>query len=148
MPAKRKRLNEKLVRKSAGAGTTIKADNPFEARTNKRLKHGVLGRNVQGRHRNVAAARLQAVTTREKNLRPEYESLYKANSFVDRRFGEGDEGMTDEQKMTARFKRERQMQLSKRKNAFRLGEQEQLTHQGQVSNLALIFRYLLMLAAD
>ena len=47
---------------------------------------------------------------RKKTLLVEYRQLRKANAFVDRRFGEEDEGLTPEERAIARFQKQRMAQ--------------------------------------
>jgi hypothetical protein len=63
----------------------------------------VLNRKVKGANRNVAEARKAAVEKRQKTIGVEYKNRDKVNSFVDKRFGEDDENLTNEEKMLMRF---------------------------------------------
>ena len=74
----------------------------------------------------------QAQERRDTTLLTEYKRSQKANQFVDRRFGSKNEDLSHEEKMLARFKKERVRQ-SKHSSKFGLAEGEQvtLTHRGQ-----------------
>ena len=124
------------------AGTVREAlSNPFEQRRNKKVHAPVLGRDVRGAERNVAFARSKAVEKRKKTLLPEFEQFHKTNMFLDRRIGEKNPQMSQEEKMLARFQRERRRQAmgTKRSRASKfnideddIGEHEMLTHFGTV----------------
>ena len=79
-------------------------NNPFEVQKNKASKHTVLGRRVQGANRNVAMARSKAVERRKGSLLADMQGALKANKFVDKRWGEDDNAITEEDKMTMRLK--------------------------------------------
>ena len=51
-----------------------------------------------------------ACLQRKKTLLVEYRQLRKANAFVDRRFGEDNEGLTPEEKAIVRFQKQRMSQ--------------------------------------
>ena len=59
----------------------------------------------------------------------EYEERGRAGGIVDRRFGENDPTMTPEERMLARFTKERQR--TSKMAAFNLEDEEELTHYGQ-----------------
>jgi nucleolar protein 14 len=56
----------------------------------------------------------------------------KVNEFLDRRIGENTKGMTNEDKVIARFTAERNR--SRKKTRFNLADDEVLTHRGQSLN--------------
>jgi nucleolar protein 14 len=107
------------------------AFNPFEIKTTHK-KQDVLGRHVQG------ATGKPGISKRigEEQRRRAYELASrknKAGGVVDRRFGENDKNMTPEEKMLARFTRER-LSKSSKKSVFNLddeGDDSVLTHYGQ-----------------
>ncbi|CAM9222490.1 unnamed protein product [Choristocarpus tenellus] len=109
-------------------------DNPFEKRSILRKKHEVFNRRVSGEQRNVAKARSRALERRQKTLLSDYERSQKANSFLDRRFGEDDSSLLVEEKMWARMQKDRK-QRSRKGGMFNLedgeGHGEVLTHKGQ-----------------
>eukprot|EP00898_Chlorokybus_atmophyticus_P003514 jgi/Chlat1/4163/Chrsp27S04265 len=117
-------------RSKHSAAAKPSAVNPFE-RLHNRKKFDVLGRKLKGEQRNVGKARSDALEKRKRTLLQEFRQLGKSNAFVDRRFGEAEEGMSQEERALLRFQRERQAQLT-RKSRFNLdeGEEEELTHLG------------------
>ena len=54
--------------------------------------------------------RSAACLQRKKTLLVEYRQLRKANAFVDRRFGEDNEGLSPEEKAIVRFQKQRMSQ--------------------------------------
>lgn len=97
--------------------------NPFDVRSNAKTKYEVLGRRVKGQGRNVAAARSDAEQKRKQTLASQFKSRNKANAFHDRRLGEADVSMSVEDKMMARFQRERKRKL-RNAQAFALGDSD------------------------
>ena len=65
----------------------------FEARSG-RLKFDILGRKTRGVKGDALKARAAGTAKRRNTLLKEHDASGKANAFVDRRFGEGDAGMT------------------------------------------------------
>ncbi|GBG31965.1 Nucleolar protein 14 [Hondaea fermentalgiana] len=126
--------------KKAGKAVAAKAaalSNPFEERDNRRQKRNVLNRNLKGAKRNVALARSLAHEKRKRTLLGEFKDMQKANSFQDRRFGEQNESLTEEEKVLERFKR-----LRSKRQLYDLSDTDaaaearkrarmQLTHLGQ-----------------
>ena len=74
----------------------------FEARSGK-LKFDILGRKVKGEKGNMLKARTAGVAKRKSTLLREYHAAGKANAF-DRRFGEGDQSMTPEERAIGRLR--------------------------------------------
>ncbi|CAM9440140.1 unnamed protein product, partial [Chrysoparadoxa australica] len=109
--------------------------NPFEQRETKRLKHEVFNRKVRGASRNVAKARSEGNERRKKTLLVEYKGNKKDNSMLDRRFGEGDTGLSVEDKMWARWKRDKVGGSRGKGGLFNLDDdddgEELLTHKGK-----------------
>lgn len=68
-------------------------------------------------------------TKRKKTLLVEYQLKDKAGGLVDRRFGEDDPTMTPEERMLARFTKERQK--ASKGAMYNLEEEDELTHYGQ-----------------
>ena len=66
---------------------------------------------------------------REQVLLNEVEQRWRVGGLVDRRFGENDPSMSLEERMLARFTRERQR--ASRASAFNLEHDDALTHYGQ-----------------
>ncbi|CAM6128735.1 unnamed protein product [Calypogeia fissa] len=99
-----------------------------------RKKFDVLGqKQKKGQKKRVGQSRSLAVEKRKKTLLQEYREQGKGNKFVDRRFGEKDDDLPEEDKAILRFQKERQAQIS-RKSKFTLPEddeeEETLTHGG------------------
>lgn len=122
----RKRLQEQHNKKRAAIS------NPFEVRENKRQKQVVLNRKTKGSQRNVALARALAHEKRKRTLLKDYQTATKSSLFQDRRFGENNTQMTEEEKILARFKHSRS-----KKTIYNLPDphhstnQHSLTHLGQ-----------------
>lgn len=100
-----------------------------------RKKFDILGRKVKGERGNVIKARTEAIEKRRRTLLREHEENGKANSFVDRRFGENDDGLSAEDKHIGRLAKARLRQYKKSKN-FSLNDDDEdgfgtLTHLGQ-----------------
>ena len=114
--------------------------NPFDKFSNAKKKHEVLNRRVKGEDRNVGRALNKAIDVRKTRLLTDYNKNKKSGSFIDKRFGENDMTLSLEDKMLARFQKER---LKKSRNAsiFNLDtnvsfnnseEPFQLTHKGKI----------------
>ncbi|XP_078071316.1 nucleolar protein 14 [Mustelus asterias] len=103
--------------------------NPFEVKINKQ-KFNILGRKTKHDRGLPGVSRSKSIKRRTETLLKEYQKKGKANSFVDRRFGEYDSGLTPDEKMTKRFSLERQ-RLHTKKDVYNLNEDEELTHYGQ-----------------
>ncbi|KAL2609472.1 hypothetical protein R1flu_028045 [Riccia fluitans] len=101
-----------------------------------RRKFDVLGKKQKkGETRRVGLSRSLAVEKRKDTLLQEYKERNKGNKFVDRRFGEKDAVLNEEEKAIMRFQKERQAQIS-RQSKFALRdedeeEEEILTHGGK-----------------
>lgn len=67
---------------------------------------------------------------RKKTLLVEYKNMGKNNAFVDRRFGEHTEGLSEEDKALLRLQRQRLKDSKTSKFALVDGEEEGLTHMG------------------
>lgn len=81
--------------------------NPFDKKVN-RQKEDVLGRNVTGTVGNPALAKQQGEEARRAAYDMEKKRKNKTGGVKDRRLGENDPTMTAEEKMLARFTKERQ----------------------------------------
>ena len=98
-----------------------KAANPFDVRNNKRLRHEVVGRRVKGAYRNQSAANKRASEARtgQGALLDQYKQRSKnfgngvAGTFIDRRFGESREGVSEADKSLARRIKIAQRRLKK-----------------------------------
>ncbi|GLJ38313.1 hypothetical protein SUGI_0780240 [Cryptomeria japonica] len=96
-----------------------------------RKKFNILGKKQKGQGRRVGLSRSLAMEKRKKTLLQEYKQSGKANMFLDRRFGENDESLGDEDKAIIRFQRERQGRMVKQsKFALSDGDDDILTHHG------------------
>ena len=88
---------------------------------------------------NILAKRDEGVKRREKSLLVEYNRRHTANTFVDRRFGEDDETLNEEDRAILRFQRERVRQAKRNRYALGDGEDDEygaragggLTHGGR-----------------
>lgn len=102
--------------------------NPFEIRTEKRNFEAV-GQKRKLTH--VAQARDRATEKRRKTLGVEYGKAGKAGAFLDKRFGERDSTLTEEEKMLTRLQKEKVNRFSKKSQLYNLDDDEDLTHMGQ-----------------
>ncbi|CAI7741106.1 unnamed protein product [Closterium sp. NIES-54] len=114
-----------LSRSGKPGGVSGRLVNVFEQLWNRR-KFDILGRKVKGdvRAKSIGKARSAAVEKRKATLLQEFQQRGKANLFLDRRFGEGDESIPEGEKAIVRFQKERMAQLS-RKNRFSLGDDDE-----------------------
>lgn len=103
--------------------------NPFEIHINKE-KIKVLGRKLKNDRGLPGIARAKALRKRKHTLLQEYKLKDKSNKFMDRRIGEKNFNLSQEDKVMARFTAER-VKAHKRKSVFNLGDDEILTHKGQ-----------------
>ncbi|KAJ3312530.1 NADH:ubiquinone oxidoreductase [Blyttiomyces sp. JEL0837] len=103
--------------------------NPFEMQFT-RQKHQVLGRKVKGAVGKPMAQRKKAEEARRRTIAGELRRGNKESTFVDRRFGEGDAGVSFEDKMLERFMKEKAKGADRGSSLFNL-EEEDLTHMGQ-----------------
>ncbi|XP_078416974.1 nucleolar protein 14 isoform X2 [Cetorhinus maximus] len=125
--AQKKKITSDNVRKTKST-RDIKT-NPFEVKINKQ-KFNILGRKTKHDRGLPGISRSKSIKRRTETLLKEYQDKGKANTFVDRRFGEYDSGLTADEKMTKRFSLERQ-RLHTKKDIYNLNEDEELTHYGQ-----------------
>ncbi|XP_066598447.1 nucleolar protein 14 homolog isoform X2 [Prorops nasuta] len=108
---------------------TKKKLNVFEIHINKN-KFNVLGRKSNNDRGLPGISRAKAINKRKGTLLNEYKLKDKDNVFLDRRIGEKNYGMSQEEKVMARFTAER-MKAAKKKNIYNLNDDEVLTHRGQ-----------------
>ncbi|KAL3699158.1 hypothetical protein R1sor_017180 [Riccia sorocarpa] len=99
-------------------------------------RRNVLGKKQKkGETRRVGLSRSPAVEKRKDTLLQEYKERNKGNKFVDRRFGEKDAELNEEEKAILRFQKERQAQIHRQsKYALRDEDEEEeeiLTHGGK-----------------
>ncbi|KAF8359906.1 nol-14, partial [Pristionchus pacificus] len=106
--------------------------NPFDLKFTK-SKHNVLGKNKNQAVGAPMKSRKRALDSREKTLALEYKSMNKSNKLMDKRLGEKDRTLTEEEKAAKRFTEER-LSSMKKKDIFNLNddaEEETLTHGGR-----------------
>eukprot|EP00271_Cylindrocystis_brebissonii_P001708 TRINITY_DN1198_c4_g1_i1.p1 TRINITY_DN1198_c4_g1~~TRINITY_DN1198_c4_g1_i1.p1 ORF type:complete len:1029 (+),score=344.93 TRINITY_DN1198_c4_g1_i1:40-3126(+) len=114
-----------LGRSAAKEKNETEKANPFERLWNRR-KFEVVGKKVKGEQKRVGKARSDAVERRKASLLQEYKQRNTGNTFLDRRFGENDPTLEEEEKASGRFQRERQAQLSQlRSSKFNLKDEEE-----------------------
>ncbi|KAF2077252.1 hypothetical protein CYY_001441 [Polysphondylium violaceum] len=122
---------------TAAGGSGVKVVNPFDRKVNK-VKHEVLGKKIVGGEGNRGQSRYNAFEKRKKTLGIELKLQGKTNKFVDQRYGESDETMTEEERMLVRFQKEKM----RNKNQYNLDDDaEELTHMGQSLGDKLIEDY-------
>ncbi|KAF5835653.1 nucleolar protein 14 [Dunaliella salina] len=121
----------------AKAKVAPKKPNPFELKTKVAKKFNVTGKRhgKAAGQKNVIKARQDAVDKRKKTLLVEYKQLRKANTFIDKRFGESDPNMSEDAKAMARLQEQRlrdEARRSKKKGGqkFVLGEHEEAEDDG------------------
>ena len=106
-----------------------KSLNPFEVHIN-RNKQNVLGKKSKADEGLPGVSRAKAIKKRKETLLQEYKLKNKDNLFLDRRIGEKNLSLNEEDKALARFAAER-MRAHKKKNIYNLNDDEVLTHRGQ-----------------
>lgn len=106
-----------------------KTMNPFEVHINKE-KMRVIGKKEKNDRGLPGVSRAKALKKRKHTLLQEYKVQNKTNKFVDKRIGEKNHTMVDEDKVMARFTAVRVKQHN-RKSIFNLADDEVLTHKGQ-----------------
>lgn len=106
----------------------------FERLGNKK-RFDILGRKTKGEVRSVNKLRSAAVDKRKSTLLVEYRQLRKSNAFIDRRFGEDDETLTNDERNLLRFQKQRLREMAGSKFALQDdepgGQEDQLTHLGR-----------------
>ncbi|XP_018579917.1 nucleolar protein 14 homolog [Anoplophora glabripennis] len=103
--------------------------NPFEIHVNKE-KLRVLGKKQKNDRGVPGISRAKAIQKRKHTLLKEYKGLHKSNKFMDKRIGEKNYIMTNEDKSMARFTAVR-VKAHNKKSIFNLADDEVLTHKGQ-----------------
>ncbi|XP_058803660.1 nucleolar protein 14 homolog [Phymastichus coffea] len=106
-----------------------KTFSPFEVHIN-RDKQKVLGRKSKADRGLPGVARTKAISKRKNTLLMEYKVRHKDNMLLDKRIGEKNIHMSEEDKAIARFAAER-IKGHKKKDIFNLNDDEVLTHRGQ-----------------
>ncbi|KAI4460556.1 nop14 [Holotrichia oblita] len=102
--------------------------NPFEVHIN-REKLKVLGKKNKNDRGLPGVSREKALKKRKHTLQQEFKLNNKANRFVDKRIGEGDINMTEEDRFIARYAKLKAKHH--KKSIFNLADEEVLTHKGQ-----------------
>ncbi|KAF4527671.1 hypothetical protein B566_EDAN015128 [Ephemera danica] len=116
---------------SRGKKVASKKHNPFEIHIN-RQKHKVVGQKLKNEKGLPGVSRARALKKRKATLLQEYKYKNKANKFLDRRIGEKNSTMSNEDRIMARFAAEQTK--GRRKTIFNLGDDEVLTHKGHTLN--------------
>lgn len=124
---KKRNLSEKVHNKSAKAAK--KSTNPFEVHIN-REKMKVLGRKLNNNKGLPGVSRAKALNKRKKTLLQEYKVMNKVNQFNDRRIGEKNALLNEEDIATARFTAER-LKAFEKKSIFNMDDEVVLMHKGQ-----------------
>lgn len=125
---------KKKVRKSSDIVHKLpkkKKLNPFEVHINKE-KHKVLGKKHKNDRGLPGVSRGKALNKRKQTLQQEYKLQHKANKFLDKRLGEGNVHMTEEDRFIARYAKLKAKHH--KKSIFNLADEEILTHKGQTLN--------------
>ncbi|CAH0390088.1 unnamed protein product [Bemisia tabaci] len=107
--------------------------NPFEIHINK-SKHQVLGKKAKNAVGYPGIARHKAIQKRKVSLLQEYKIKDKANKFLDKRIGERNSAMTNDDRIMARFTAERLKEHKTKKSIFNLDDDAEinvLTHRGR-----------------
>lgn len=125
--AKKKSLSEFTHQKRSQQNK--KSLNPFEVHINKD-KQNVLGKKSKADRGLPGISRAKAITKRKGTLLHEYRLKNKDNVFLDKRIGEKNVAMSQEDKALARFAAER-IKAHKKKSIYSLNDEEVLTHRGQ-----------------
>ncbi|XP_063992037.1 nucleolar protein 14 homolog [Diachasmimorpha longicaudata] len=124
---KKKNLSETAVQRKKQESK--KPINPFEVHINKD-KQKVLGRKGKADRGLPGVARTKAISKRKHTLLQEFTQRDKDNVFMDKRIGERNASMSQEDKAMARYAAE-QIKAHKKKNIYSLNDEEVLTHRGQ-----------------
>ncbi|KAF9879867.1 rRNA maturation protein [Colletotrichum karsti] len=138
-----KAKNDKRLQKSAALGQIREQFNPFDLKhnprgpkfevTSNRPPTGAAAKGINGR---PGVAKSLGEQRRRETLLVEMQKRHKVGGILDRRFGENDPALAEEEKMIERFAREKQ-RTHKKTSLFDLEEAEplgELTHMGQSIN--------------
>ncbi|GJQ87328.1 hypothetical protein Trydic_g17376 [Trypoxylus dichotomus] len=107
---------------------TKKKLNPFEVHVNKE-KLKVLGKRNKNDRGLPGISREKALKKRKSTLQQEYKLQHKSNTFTDKRIGEKNANMTEEDRFIARYAKLKSKHH--KKSIFNLADEEELTHKGQ-----------------
>ncbi|KRT80247.1 hypothetical protein AMK59_8628 [Oryctes borbonicus] len=102
--------------------------NPFEVHINKE-KLKVLGKKSKSDRGLPGVSREKALRKRKSTLQQEFKLQHKSNTFSDKRIGERNTNMTDEDRFIARYAKLKAKRH--KKSIFNLADEEVLTHKGQ-----------------
>ncbi|OLN88587.1 putative nucleolar complex protein 14 [Colletotrichum chlorophyti] len=138
-----KAKGDKRLQKSAALGQIREQFNPFDLKHNPRgpkfeitSNRPQTGAAAKGIHGRPTEAKSLGEQRRKETLLVEMQKRNKVGGILDRRFGENDPAMAEEEKMLERFAREKQ-RTHKKTSLFDLEETEplgELTHMGQALN--------------
>nr|CAH7713029.1 unnamed protein product [Callosobruchus chinensis] len=103
--------------------------NPFEVHINKE-KIRVVGQKRKNDRGLPGVSRGRAIEKRKRTLLQEYKIQNKSNLFMDKRIGERNGQLTDDDKVMARFTAVR-IKAHNKKSIYNLADDEVLTHKGQ-----------------
>ncbi|KAG8906997.1 nucleolar complex protein 14 [Tulasnella sp. 403] len=117
-------------KKAARLQEITKKLNPFDLKVTK-PKHDIPGQRVKGVTGRPSASHQAGLELRKNTLLVEYRKKNRIGGLIDRRFGEQDPNMTQEERMLGRFTRERQRNA---KYSFNLEDEDELTHYGKSLN--------------
>ncbi|KAF5303825.1 hypothetical protein FQA39_LY09810 [Lamprigera yunnana] len=127
---KKKKLAEHISNKKKNKQTKLL--NPFEMHINKR-KMKVLGQKSKHDRGLPGVSRAKAINKRKGTLLQEFKVLNKTNKFIDKRIGERNSGLTEDDRAMARYAAVR-IKAHKKASIFNLANDEVLTHKGQTLN--------------
>lgn len=124
----KKKISSEIVH-SKKINSKKKVLNPFEVHLNKE-KIRILGKKQKNDKGLPGVSRAKAIDKRKKTLLNEYKLQNKSNKFNDKRIGEKNHNLTEDDKTIARFTAVR-VKAHNKKNIFNLADDEVLTHRGQ-----------------
>lgn len=127
---KKKNLAEHINNKKKSSN--VKTLNPFEVHINKE-KMRVIGKKLKNDRGLPGVSRAKAIKKRKNTLLQEFKLQNKSNKFLDKRIGERNAGLTEEDRAMARFAAVR-AKAQKKKSIYNLADDEVLTHRGQTLN--------------
>ncbi|CAH1996644.1 unnamed protein product [Acanthoscelides obtectus] len=108
---------------------TKKSLNPFEVHINKE-KIRVVGQKRKNDRGLPGVSRGKAIEKRKRTLLQEYKIQNKSNQFMDKRIGERNGKLSEDDKVMARFTAVR-IKAHNKKSIYNLADDEVLTHKGQ-----------------
>ncbi|KAI9168116.1 nucleolar complex protein 14 [Blastocladiella emersonii ATCC 22665] len=127
-----------LAQRADAVLRSIRSNNPFEAKVTK-TKHDVLGRKIKGAQGRPGLTRQRGLEIRKDAILGELAARNRAGGVVDRRIGEHDKNMSEEEKMMLRWTREKQRASARSSksgaSAFNLGDAEDANDLGGLTHL-------------